>query len=529
MWLSVDQASIDKYRPTLTNSFVQKVKHRINMAVSEKQIPISPQPLAVDGLGFVAPKNRGLVQRLLADSEFRNVIATFLTTLSVFGIYLVQGVVVARILGVVGRGEFGTAMFFPRDVFLYAGLLGGIEIVNSYAVKGTMDERSLKYSAAKVGFISGVITAVIAAIIAVSVLIVVGKTYLIPFCLLCCLFVPWEHMQLTISAVDRGTKNFFFYNFNRLLFAASFLMLVVVVFGLGINSWTSLSSLTVVCILFVLARVVGILPTLRGMDVLGTLRGKFKGNAESQVDDLPVNSHLTLGADEDGDAVPGPWELLEKGRFYALSMLASELFEKLDMFLIVAIASIAESGFYFVAVPAAQMLTVAPNALAVFTFNAGADKKSKVSLKKAVTVLSATALLQAFSALVFALILPLLIVTLYTAKFTPAIIFAMWLLPACAIKGYLQAADGFLKGRDKPMIGVWARFLSIFVMLAFVGLVYAEVFQFEQKLISIPMAACLGQAISMVIITIAVIKDVMANRPDEFEGGGNVEVSHVHV
>ena len=59
------------------------------MAVSEKQIPISPQPLAVDGLGFVAPKNRGLVQRLLADSEFRNVIATFLTTLSVFGIYLV--------------------------------------------------------------------------------------------------------------------------------------------------------------------------------------------------------------------------------------------------------------------------------------------------------------------------------------------------------------------------------------------------------------------------------------------------------
>ena len=147
------------------------------MAVSEKPIAISSQPLTVDGVGFVAPGNRGVVQKLLADSEFRNVIATFLTTLSVFGIYLVQGVVVARILGVVGRGEFGTAMFFPRDVFLYAGLLGGIEIVNSYAVKGTMDERSLKYSAAKVGFISGVITAVIAAIIAVSVLIVVGKTY----------------------------------------------------------------------------------------------------------------------------------------------------------------------------------------------------------------------------------------------------------------------------------------------------------------------------------------------------------------
>ena len=511
------------------------------MAVSEKQIPISSQPLA-EGLGFVAPRNRGLIQRLLADSEFRNVIATFMTTLSVFGIYLLQGVVVARILGVVGRGEFGTAMFFPRDVFLYAGLLGGIEIVNSYAVNGNMDSRSLKYSAAKVGFISCVITAVVAAVIAVAVLVCVGKTYLIPFCLLCCLFVPWEHMQLTISAVDRGSKNFFFYNINRLLFAASFLVLLLIVFGLGIDSLTSLSSLTVVCILFVLARVVGILPTLRGMDVLGTLGGKAKGNAQSikssQITDdgNPFSTLQSASLEEthDGeyvegskDSVPGPWELLKQGRFYALSMLASEMFERLDMFLIVAIASVAESGFYFVAVPAAQMLTIAPNALQVFTFNAGADKENKVSLNKAMTVLSATALLQTVSALLFALILPLLIITLYTEEFSPAITFAMWLLPACAIKGYLQAADGFLKGRDKPLIGVWARFLSIFVMLTFVGLVYAEVIEFEQKLISIPMAACLGQAISMVIITIAVIKDVMANRPDDFDA--NVEVSNVHV
>jgi len=451
------------------------------MTVSQEQIAISPQPRAVDSVGFGAPKERGLLQKLLADSEFRSVIATFITTLSVFGIYLIQGVVVARILGVVGRGEFGHAMFFPRDVFLYAGLLGGIEIVNSYAVKGTADVRSLKYSAAKVGFISGMITAVISAVIATTVLIAFGKPYLIPFGLLCCLFVPWEHMQLTISAVDRGTKNFLFYNVNRLLFAASFLILLVVVFGLGLDSLVGLSSLWIVCILFVMARVVGILPTLRGMDVWGTLTagrggavkdavgGKAESQAKSQSDNNLAANSIANTQTLDDAAVPSAWTLLKNGRFYALSMLASELFERLDMFLIIAIASVAESGFYFVAVPAAQMLTIAPNALAVFTFNAGADKEKKVSLRKAVTVLSATALLQAVCALVFSLILPLLIIMLYTAKFEPAIVFALWLLPACAIKGYLQAADGFLKGRDKPMIGVWARFLSIFVMLSFVG------------------------------------------------------------
>ena len=514
------------------------------MKVSEKQVAMMTQPLAVEPVGYGQTESRRLVQRLFKDSEFRNVIATFATTLTVFGIYLLQGVFIARVLGVVGRGEFGTAMFFPRDVFLYAGLLGGMEIVNSYAVKGTMDVKSLKYSAAKVGFISGVITATVAGAIAVSVLLVVGKTYLIPFCLLCCLFVPWEHMQLTISAVDRGTKNFLFYNVNRLIFAASFLVLLAIVFGLGLHTLTSMSSLWVVCILFVLARIIGILPTLRGMDVASTLGQKFTGKSRSSadasvsIDHQSDNPYQTPGANPsiaDGvtnadtalaDAkVPGPWTLLKNGRFYALSMLASELFERLDMFLIVAIASVAESGAYFVAVPAAQMLTVAPNALAVFTFNAGADKDAKVSLSKAVKVLSATAILQIVCALVFALILPFLIITIFGNVFAPAIQFAMWLLPACAIKGFLQAADGYLKGRDKPMVGVWARFLSIFVMLGFVGLVYADVFAFEQKLISIPMAACIGQAISMVIITTAVIKDVLANQaPIE-----NVEVNDVHV
>jgi len=470
------------------------------MTAFEKQVAMAPQPLAVEAVGYGRPEGRGLVQKILGDSEFRNVLATFITTLMVFGVYLLQGVFIARVLGVVGRGEFGTAMFFPRDVFLYAGLLGGIEIVNSYAVKGTIDVKSLKYSAAKVGFISGVITAVVAGAIAVSVLMAVGKTALIPFCLLCCLFVPWEHMQLTISAVDRGTKNFLFYNLNRLIFAAAFVALLAIVFGLGLNTLTSLSSLWVVCILFVLARIVGILPTLRGMDVVSTLRQKFVGKDQANIDagvscvgESPNPYHSpaleqaipqgVAGADASiADAsVPGPWTLLKNGRFYALSMLASELFERLDMFLIVAIASVAESGAYFVAVPAAQMLTIAPNALAVFTFNAGADKDATVSLGKALKVLGATAILQIVCALVFALILPLLIITLYGNAFAPAIQFAMWLLPACAIKGFLQAADGFLKGRDKPMVGVWARFLSIFVMLGFVGLVYAGVFEFEQK------------------------------------------------
>jgi O-antigen/teichoic acid export membrane protein len=474
-------------------------------------------------------KFQRLIEKL-KDGEVRDVFATFLTTLSVFGIFLIQGIVIARILGPAGRGEFGTAMFFPRDVLLYAGLLGGIEIVNTYAVK-VSSQRSLvrlKYSAAKLGLISGTITAFVAAAIAIVVMVSVGKTYLIPFCLLCCIFVPWEHMQLTISAVDRGNRDFGFYNVNRLIYAASFVVLVGIVYGTGLAAAMGLSNLLLICILFVISRIVGIIPTFRGMDLAevwaarksvvgqGPLNAEFgkPKTSSSETSSSETSSSETSSSEtndeEESLGIPNAWTLLKQGRFYALSMLASEMFERLDVFLVVAIATVVESGYYFVAVPAAQLLTVAPNALAVFTFNAGADANRKVTLKTVLSVMGATILLQVVSAFVLALLVPILILTFFDKPYEPAIPFALWLLPAYAIKGYLQAVDGYLKGRDRPMVGVYARLISIFAMLGFVVAVYSGwIGGFEQKLFCIPVAALIGQTISMVIISTAVILDTL--------------------
>jgi antigen flippase len=474
-----------------------------SMKLSEKPTTIN-SPRVGSNMVLQSGGSRRII-RTMVRGEFGNVLATFLTTLSIFGVFLVQGIIVARILGPLGRGEFGTALYFPRDVLLYAGLLGGIEIVNSYAVKGVVDSKSLKYSAARLGLLSGSITAVFAATLSTVVLTAVGKQYLLPFCLLCCLFVPFEHMQLTISAVDRGTRNFRFYNINRLIYAIAFPILVIAAFSLNLDGLLGMSSLTLMCLTFVLARIIGLLPTLRGMEIVQTLiqwRRPDQPGAAATLPEPSPDSPISV-------AVPGAWKLMKQGRFYALSMLASELFERLDIFLIVALATVTESGHYFVAVPAAALLTVAPNALAVFTFNAGADLKRKISLRQAIVVLTTTAVVQIVAAFLFSLIVPFLIILFYEEAFAAAIPFALWLLPASAIKGFLQAADGYLKGRDKPMIGVRARLLSIAVMLAFVWMVYHGWLPSpQQKLLSIPMAACLGQALSMVIITSAVLLDV---------------------
>ena len=231
------------------------------------------------------------------------------------------------------------------------------------------------------------------------------------------------------------------------------------------------------------------LPTLRGIPVAHWLK---KPESDRQV--------------------PTVGRLLKDGKPYAISLAATELFERLDILLILALASIEESGFYFVAVPAAALLTIVPNALGIFTFNAGAEKK-RISINLALTILAVTAVFQVVSTAVLAQLIPQLIILFYGQEFAPAIDFTWYLLPACAIKGFLQAADGYLKGAGKPLIGVVARFLSIFVMLAFVYLVVEQ-----SGLVCIPMAACIGQSLSMLIITTFVVREIL-QRDRQANGG----------
>ena len=461
---------------------------RSNSPTVKQQAAMSSPTTDSDSSGASWSLNR--IKSLFSGrGQLQQVAATIATTLAVFGIFMVQGVLIARVLGPLGRGEFGTALFFPRDILLYVGLLGGIEIVNRYASMKTIDSNHLRRAAARLGMFSGILTAVVGGLVSVIVLTVVdggAKAYLIPYCLLICLFIPWEHMHLTVSGVDRGLEAYPRYNFNRLFFAAAFPILVVGLFVTGAHKLLGDYLLLTICVLFVVSKIAGMIPTFRG---------------------IPFRQWLA--APPEKSDVPTAGKLLREGRPYAISLAATEMFERLDILLILALATIEESGFYFVAVPAAALLTIAPNALGIFTFNAGAENRP-VTVKTALGVLAGLAVFQIIATLVLAQIVPDLIVFFYGGEYAPSIIFAQYLLPACAIKGFLQAADGYLKGCGKPMIGVVARFLSIFVMLAFVYFAHQRF-----GLVSIPMAACVGQALSMIIITTFVVLEVRRrNRPE---------------
>jgi antigen flippase len=422
------------------------------------------------------PLGAALVRKRNALLQF---LFTFVSNWLLFGIFFVQGVILARCLGPNGRGEFGTILFFPRDLLLYVGMMGAAEVITALAGRYRGSSGELRAAGLRLGLLTGVLTIAVAVALAAAFLIPIGKGALLGLVALTALFLPLEHIQIVVSGVDRGRGDFFRYNLNRLFFGACFPLLMAAWFGFGGSSLWPGRELEQVCLLFLLSRVVGLIPTLLPRSGHSAEEGRSLEAGERWAVDLKAT------------------HLLGSGRGYGWSMLASECFERLDVLLIVMLASFTEAGNYFVAIPAATLVTLLPNAAGLFSFNAGNNPDFRPRPSRVMLILLSALGLQALVGLGLWLVLPALISTLFGGGFETAIAFSLWLLPSCALKGYLQFVDSFLKGRGYSMLGVWTRLVAIVVMLASVWLLFPSL-----KLFAIPAGALIGQSLVAVVLSV---------------------------
>lgn len=414
--------------------------------------------------------SQGFLARLLSISTVQQkVIYTFATSMAMFGAFAIQGILLARILGRYGRGEYAAAVLFPQ-ILLYVGLLGGIEIVARYAGQTNASLIKLRRAAFRLGMVTGCIT-MLAVIVFSLTCVPAAKSYLIGLCLLCSLALPFQHIHQITIAVDRGSNGFSRYNRVRLFGTLVFPAMLLVCWLMNVQ------SLKLICLLFVASAIMGAIPCLWRLD-------------------------RSLSPAE-----PSQRTLLKEGRPYAVAMFAGELFERLDVALIFWWTSLATQGSYAAIVPAAHVLIVIPNALGLFTFNIGAKHGHVVSLKETNLAMVGMLVFQLVSTLAFALFIGKLILLLYGEDFRPAIPLAYALIPAVAIKGFLQAAEGYLKGRGKPLIGTYARLLGAAIMLLFVVLTFGK---FDCEGLSIPLGACVAQVVCFICIVAAVYVDVVS-------------------
>lgn len=390
---------------------------------------------------------------------------TVFISLSVYGVFAVQGMLLARLLGPQARGEFATSVFYTQAL-TYIGLFGAAFAIARQAARSNVNVGGLERSALRLGLATSVATMAVVACLSWMAL-PAEKRYLAPMCLLCSLYLPFEQMRLTLQAVDHGQGAFGLYNANRLFAAMMFPLLLAAAWWMG---WISVGM---AACLSVVAPALGLAHRL-----------------------------TYLHAAPSAGSRPQVWPMFREGWPFALSVAVADLFSRMDVLLLVWLATFKVQGYYATAVAAAGMLLVTPTAIALFSFNAGARHSAAQRKPRLLAIATAVLLLQAGTTVAFAAVLPYLMTLVFGAEFAAATPLALALLPAHGLGGCAVVAEGYLRGAGRSGAGVWARLLGIAVMLTFVAVGYGRWQEF-----SVPYGFAAGQAACALAMLTAILRD----------------------
>ena len=395
---------------------------------------------------------------------------SFLWTVAVafatVGLQMAQGILLARLLHREGRGEYATAVFWSHFL-MFVGLFGGLEVICRYANDPQVDRIQLRRSAIWLGVVTGFVTMIVAMLGSIF-LIPLDKQYMAGIGCLCCVSILAQNIILIMTGVDRGSGDFRLYNLRRIFAAAALPVLIVVC--LPFIKMTS----GVVILLYVIGSFATLLVYMQGIPQPWT---------------GPV-------------AIPSN-KLLKESRPYAFSMLAADLFDRLDLMLVLWLAPIALQGDYAAMVPVVYPLIVIPNTLGMFLFNAGAKSGSAPNVRAFLRTLFALVAVQTLTVVGFWIVARPFILLLYGDAFETAIPLAMWLAPASAIKGIVQGLESFLKGRGRPQASILCRVVAAATMFTITLLLFK---QFD--VVSVAMAALVSQVLCLLWIAWLVIYEL---------------------
>jgi O-antigen/teichoic acid export membrane protein len=376
------------------------------------------------------------------------------TGFAVFGVTAVQGIILARMLGPHARGEFGTAVFFTYALSS-VGLMGAQFAVARRAASDPSGRFGLMRSVTRLGALTGFVTFLVVSVLAFTML-PADKQFLAPLCALSALTQPFEHIRLLLLAVDQGTGAFKRYNIVVLTTSIVLPIALLAAWALGVMSVLTASILV-------------LLPPAVGLAIWLALA------------DLP--------AENPSKSLLRPITVLREGAPYWISAAVCDLYTRLDQFLILWLASLTAQGQYAAAVPAAGMLLVGADALALFSFNAGSREHEFSSRTRLLQQGALVAGFQAVLAATFALVVGPLIVMFYGDDFAGAIPFAMALIPGQAFHGFARVVEGHLRGRGLVRVGIWARAGAGLLMIAIVMATFDRL-----SVLAIPLAASIANA-----------------------------------
>lgn len=406
---------------------------------------------------------------------------TVFVSLAVFGLQAIHSILLARLLGPTGRGEYGTAVFFAQTM-TYIGLLGTHYSIARWAASenASKSDSSVRSDYYRTAFRIGAFTGGLSLVVSVGLswfALPSDKAYLFPLCVICSLLLPAEHLRLTGQSVDHGLGRFNRYNISR-LFAATIFPVLVLCFYLG--QFKNLSAIAWSTVLVSIAAYLFYW-------VISEVKSVWQ-RSEGQ----------TFGIIRDG--------LPDAGL-----VLANDAYDRLAVYLVIWCASLADQGLFLTALPISTLLLVAPNAFELFAFRSAAAESSPLGgfrCAKNIVLIVAT---QAAVLFALQLVLEPLVLILYGEPFRDAIPVTRILIVAMAFSGLTIVGEGYLRGRRQLRSSMLVRIIATLILLG-CALAYWSAGSIEW----IAKAATFGHAFNAMLVGVLVVRD--ASRPESAAG-----------
>ena len=359
----------------------------------------------------------------------REFASTLLTNVVIQGCTLVQGILVARLLGPVGRGQFAAAILWPN---LFAGMGGmGVGVALARRAGRALDLAQVIRTGLLLTLLTGTVVMALCAL-AIPWLLPAADTIVRNAAYVFLPFIVFHHVSLALIAIDQGAGWFSQMNWTRLIVNPVYLGLVIVLWAAGIHSVTW----------FVVSLLIA----------TGAVTVARLGLALWQA------------------PIPGPMEpvktVFREALPFGFAGLLNPLAQSADKALLLYLLGTAQLGFYTVALTAASVVNSLAGAAGTVSFGMSAQVKDREGFDRVARMFRFTAWTWLLAGSAVAVIIPIVLPLLYGAAFRPAIWPAILLIPAAAFTGQASILEESMRAQGRAFIGLEARAAGLVVMIA---------------------------------------------------------------
>ena len=400
-----------------------------------------------------APRIRRIGSREFASTLITNVVIQACT--------VVQGILVARLLGPAGRGQFAAAILWPG---LFAAMGGmGVSVALTRRAGRAHDLARVIRTGLLLTLLTGTVVAVLCAA-AIPWLLPGNDTVVRNAAYVFVPFIIFNQVSLAMIAIDQGAGWFAQMNWTRLIVNPVYLLFVVVLWFTGVRDvgW------------FVVGLLIANAAVAFARVTLAVRRAPLPGPIE------PLNAVFR-------EALP-----------YGLAGLLNPLAASADKALLLYLLGTAQLGFYTVALTAASVVNSLAGAAGTVSFGMSAQVKDREGFDRVARMFRFTAWTWLLAGLGVAVIIPIVLPLLYGAVFRPAIWPAILLIPAAALTGQASILEESMRAQGRAFVGLEARAAGLVVMIA-MGWLLAPVV----GIYGVVFAAIGSQAIVLIVMMFA--------------------------